>query len=91
MQETYRLIAIGKVQGVWYRATVKQIADKMGIFGTVKNLPNGNVEIIANLEGQNRLNFINELYKGSIKSDVEDIESEKIFPICLFSNFQIIY
>ena len=91
MQETYQLIVTGKVQGVWYRATIKQIADKMGIFGTIKNLPNGNVEIIANLNEENRENFIKKLYQGSINSDVKEVKSKKFLSTYSSSNFQIIY
>ena len=91
MQKIYRLIITGKVQGVWYRATTKQIADKMGILGTVKNLPNKNVEIIANLSEENRKIFIDKLYQGSSSSDVKEIKYEQISSNISFSNFQIIY
>jgi acylphosphatase len=37
----------GKVQGVFYRASAKQEADKLGIRGTVKNEPDGSVVIQA--------------------------------------------
>ncbi len=37
----------GKVQGVFYRATAKKEADKMGITGWVRNTSEGNVEIMA--------------------------------------------
>ncbi|MCX6661509.1 MAG: acylphosphatase [Euryarchaeota archaeon] len=34
----------GKVQGVWYRASTKQKADELGIFGWVRNTDDGDVE-----------------------------------------------
>lgn len=37
----------GKVQGVWYRASTKIKADDLGVSGYVKNLPNGDVFIVA--------------------------------------------
>ena len=36
---------IGKVQGVYFRASTKQQADKLGLKGTVQNLSDGSVQI----------------------------------------------
>lgn len=41
------IIVHGVIQGVGYRSFVKHIADKCGVNGTVKNLPDGSVEIFA--------------------------------------------
>ena len=41
-------IAKGRVQGVFFRSFVKQLADSMRLRGYVKNLGNGDVEIVAN-------------------------------------------
>lgn len=40
-------IISGKVQGVWFRAGTKQLAEMLGLTGYAKNLPNGDVEVIA--------------------------------------------
>ena len=40
-------LAFGKVQGVFFRANVKKIADAMGVSGSVQNLPDGSVKIEA--------------------------------------------
>ena len=37
----------GTVQGVGFRAIVKRHAERLGIAGTVKNLPDGSVELHA--------------------------------------------
>jgi acylphosphatase len=42
-----RVIFIGQVQGVGFRFTTRSIAKKLGITGTVRNLPDGSVEMIA--------------------------------------------
>ncbi|MDE1462370.1 acylphosphatase [Spartinivicinus poritis] len=36
----------GKVQGVWFRASTKQQADRLGICGYAKNLDDGRVEVL---------------------------------------------
>ena len=41
----FKTIATGKVQGVFFRAAVKEHADALQILGYVRNLDNGSVEI----------------------------------------------
>lgn len=40
-------IVSGHVQGVWFRASTQQEAKKLNIVGWVKNLPSGEVEVMA--------------------------------------------
>lgn len=47
MIETKKIIFSGRVQGVFFRATAKQYAEELGVRGSVRNLPNGDVELIA--------------------------------------------
>jgi acylphosphatase len=47
MQQTILVVVKGKVQGVYYRQSAKEKARELGVTGTVKNLPDGSVEIIA--------------------------------------------
>jgi acylphosphatase len=47
MLQTISIIVKGKVQGVYYRQTTHEKANTLGITGTVRNLPNRNVHIIA--------------------------------------------
>ena len=44
---TFKAIVSGRVQGVFYRATAKQVAEELGISGYAKNLANGEVEVEA--------------------------------------------
>ena len=44
------IIFRGRVQGVGFRFTVERIAMNIGVVGWVKNLDEGNVEIIAEAE-----------------------------------------
>lgn len=40
------VVIYGKVQGVWFRANTKDMADKLGLKGWVKNTIEGNVEAV---------------------------------------------
>lgn len=42
-----RILVTGRVQGVFFRATTKEKADRLGITGWVRNTEDGNVEIHA--------------------------------------------
>lgn len=88
---TYRFLVSGRVQGVWYRKFVSENAKKNGFRGYVKNLSDGRVEAVANIENEERLKeFIEILKEGSPYSVVENIEYEQI-PDLEFSDFEIRY
>jgi acylphosphatase len=42
-----RFIITGKVQGVFFRASTRECAVRLGLTGHAKNLVNGNVEVAA--------------------------------------------
>lgn len=44
--KTYHLLISGKVQGVFYRASAKRVAGENGIYGWIKNTPEGFVEAV---------------------------------------------
>ena len=47
MLQTISIIIKGKVQGVFFRQSTREIADQLNINGQVRNLHNGDVHIIA--------------------------------------------
>lgn len=69
-----RFLIIGKVQGVWYRATVQRHASQAGFDGFVRNLPDGRVEAGVTCEERQLSQFIELLRQGSELSQVKGIE-----------------
>lgn len=47
MQQTISITVSGQVQGVYYRQGTKEKALELGVSGIVRNMPNGNVHIVA--------------------------------------------
>lgn len=42
-----RFLISGQVQGVWFRASTRQQAERLGLAGHAINLPDGRVEVLA--------------------------------------------
>ena len=74
-----KCLVSGRVQGVFYRATVAQFARPLSITGHAKNLADGRVEVLACGEPDDVQRFIDALWTGSSASkvtavDVSDVE-----------------
>jgi len=87
--KTVRLIIKGKVQGVFYRATAKDVADLTGVKGWVRNLPDNNVEITATAPEEILQKFINWCKQGPPKAAVEDVIVEEL-DLQEFNGFKVI-
>ena len=87
--KTIRLTIKGKVQGVFYRATAKDVADLIGVKGWVRNLPDNNVEIIATASEETLQKFINWCKQGPPKAKVDEVAIEEL-DLQEFSNFKVI-
>lgn len=74
MNARVHLLISGKVQGVFFRASTRKVANEIGVTGWVRNVPNGMVEVVA--EGRkNQLDRLIEFCKkGPEGAKVEDIE-----------------
>lgn len=71
-----RIIIQGLIQGVGYRFFVIRKAQEYHVRGHVKNLPNGNVEVVA--EGEKGIvhEFIEQLKIGPASAHVTGIDVE---------------
>ncbi len=86
----YKFIVKGLVQGVCYRKTIYDNAIVHNIQGEVKNLTNGDVQVIARLDSSNFDMFVSILKKGSTLSKVKLVTSSKI-DTKPYINFSITY
>lgn len=77
----------GRVQGVFFRATAKEEADKLAIKGFVRNEPDGSLYIEAEGEAENLEKFIKWCYIGPSSAKVERVEVIES-PLKNFSEFE---
>jgi acylphosphatase len=83
------IVVKGKVQGVSYRAATKAVADQLGVKGTIKNEPNGDVAIVAEADDislEMFLDWCNEGPQGAVVTSVESFEGE----LKNYRNFEIV-
>jgi acylphosphatase len=86
---TYHLLVKGEVQGVFYRQTASKVADKLNIYGWIRNLQNGDVEAKICGDEASTQEFIAWCRKGPEKAEVEDVQVTEV-PDENFRNFSVI-
>lgn len=81
----------GRVQMVMFRDFAQRKARFLKIRGTVKNLADGSVRVIAQGEKETLERYIELLHKGSMLSHIENISVSWREPQEEFIGFKIIY
>jgi acylphosphatase len=76
MRKEIRAIIRGRVQMVMYRDFAQRKAIGLALTGTVKNLADGTVEVVAQGEEKDLEAYIKKLNRGSLFSHVESVEAE---------------
>ena len=86
---TVSLLIKGKVQGVFFRASAKEMADVFGITGWVKNTEEGDVEAMASGTDQQIRQFIDWCREGPSHAIVTGVTVNKVEEQ-LFEKFKIV-
>lgn len=89
--KTYHYIVRGRVQGVFFRYHTKEAADRHKITGTVKNLPNGDVEVYARGDTAPLRRFEAYLHEGPPMGAVEAVVKNEVDIPDIFEDFSIIH
>ncbi|MBK8816022.1 MAG: acylphosphatase [Methylococcaceae bacterium] len=74
MKRHVKIWVSGRVQGVFFRQSTKNKARELGVFGKVKNLEDGRVEIIVQAEDTQLQPFLDWCRKGPITARVDHID-----------------
>lgn len=84
--KTVIIKVIGKVQGVFYRASTKSRADELGVKGFVRNEPDGSVYIEAEGSAEAIEHFVRWCKQGPPRAVVDHINVEEQ-PLKNFNRF----
>ncbi|MDH5807058.1 MAG: acylphosphatase [Candidatus Methanomethylicaceae archaeon] len=85
-----KIIVKGKVQRVGFRYFTYKLAKKIGLVGYVKNLEDGNVEIVVEGKKEDIIKLISEVRIGPPNAFVKDLEIYWSEPKYSFNDFFII-
>lgn len=89
MKKSCHILIYGRVQGVGFRYSTKQIAKAYQITGYVTNRPDGSVFIKANGTSESIYALIQWCWQGPGRAIVEDVKTEDIPAQQLESDFVI--
>ncbi len=81
----------GKVQGVFFRASTREVAKRLGLRGYVRNLPDGRVEAVFEGDEKKVRKAIEWCCHGPSLAIVEKVEVEWEEPKGDFDDFVILY
>jgi acylphosphatase len=84
-----RFLVSGKVQGVFFRASTRIEADRLGLGGYARNLPDGRVEVLAVGAEDAVRDLAQWLQHGPPQARVDVVECENAAADALTGHFSI--
>jgi acylphosphatase len=91
MQKEIKCTITGRVQLVMFRDFAQRKARSLGLTGTVQNMSDGSVQVVAQGEESILVKYIALLNKGSVLSRVDTVTVTWQNPTSTFSDFEILY
>ena len=89
MKECLHIIVKGKVQGVYFRAYTQKQAVKHNLNGFVRNLANGDVEIVAEGDRADLQALVTWCHKGPLLARVRQVIATQHQAGEVFEGFEI--
>lgn len=83
--------ATGRVQGVGFRWYVIEHANPLGLSGYVKNLRDGNVEVVAEGKREDLQALVEALWEGPSWSEVRHVHLNWLPPVGMTGGFRVEY
>lgn len=77
---THRVRVVGRVQGVGFRWWTRSLAQRLGVTGSVRNLEDGSVEVIATGSSEQLAALDEQLGQGPPGAHVDHLSSTPIDP-----------
>lgn len=89
-QTAKHIIFTGQVQGIGFRFTALDIANRYKLTGLVRNLPDGTVEMIAQGPSDDVADCIQDI-KEAFEGYIRETKTEEIPPDPKYTNFKIAF
>ena len=89
MSSCLHIIVKGRVQGVYFRAYTQKQAVKLNLNGFVRNLANGDVEIVASGDQADLQRLVVWCHKGPLFAKVTNVISSSHHSAETFTDFEI--
>lgn len=86
---TKHLLIKGKVQGVFFRANARDLAEELGLTGWVRNTEEGDVEAMATGKLEQLQKFVDWCHLGPSRAKVTRVEEQDVAEEA-FHGFKII-
>ncbi|MEA3249912.1 MAG: acylphosphatase [Patescibacteria group bacterium] len=81
MTRRFSITVRGRVQGVFFRWSAKEQAERLGLSGFISNEPDGTVRIEVQGENGALAGFMDWCKTGPRMADVDKLESDSIEPV----------
>ncbi len=91
MRKNIHIFYAGRVQGVGFRFTAEETAQRLGVTGWVKNLRDGRVEMVAEAEEEILAQFLDDMRTGSMRNFIHGVEVFWANATDQFAEFDIRY
>jgi acylphosphatase len=88
--KTLKVCYEGRVQGVGFRWTVKNLAKEFDVTGAVRNLPDGRVELVVQADAEEVGGFLEAIRTSSLAGHITGEVSEELARRNDLRAFQII-
>ena len=79
----------GRVQGVGFRYTAEAMAQRLGLTGWVKNLPDGRVEIVCEGPKEKIEAFFSEIHQGMLGRHIQKTDCVWEDPTNEYEDFRV--
>ena len=90
MISRYNINVKGKVQGVFFRASTLEVAQKLHLNGIVKNEPDGSVSIEVEGTKAQMEDFLKWCHKGPRGARVKEVKISQSSALKNFTDFRIV-